>query len=164
MRRREREITDPQQIDEIIRDCVYLHLGLVDDGVPYVVPLNYGVMQDETDGHYILYLHSAHEGRKLDIIRKNPTCCFTMERNVAPFEGGVACQYGMTYECIMGIGEIRIIDDVEEKIQSLYALMETQTKKSGFEFNERLASIVTVMRIDVRELTAKRRPLPGSEG
>ncbi len=164
MRRREREITDPNEIDEILNNSVYLHLGLVDDGMPYIVPMNYGVVKDPEDGHYILYLHSANEGRKLDIIRKNPTCCFTMERNVAAFEGRLACQYGMVYECIMGTGEVKIIDDPKEKIDSLVALMETQTKKSDFKFDERMVAIVTVMRIDVKEISAKRRPAPGSEG
>lgn len=164
MRRREREITDPAKIEEIINDSLYLHLGLVDDGVPYIVPMNHGFVKDKNDGHYILYLHSAHEGRKIDIIKKNPTCCFTIERNIAPFEGRLACQYGMTYECIMGFGEIHFVDDSEEKMQALNAIMETQTKKTDFQFDERMVSIVTVMRLDVKEISAKKRPLPGSEG
>ena len=163
MLKREREITDPKWIDEILNNCEYLHLGLVDGVVPYVIPLNYGVTKDEQDGHYILYLHGAHQGRKLDIIRKNPVCCFTMERNVAPFTGRLACQYGMTYECIMGTGQIHIVEDVSEKIKSLEILMKTQTGKDDFTFDERMASIVTVMRIDVQELSAKHRPLPGSK-
>ena len=64
---------------------------------------------------------------------------------------------------IMGFGEITIVDDAREKIDSLKILMETQTSSSDYEFDERMVSIVTVMRIDVRELSAKRRPLPGRE-
>ena len=163
MRRREREITDPAEIDKILNTSQYLHLGLVDDGMPYVVPLNYGVVKDSADGHYIIYLHGAHEGRKLDIIRKNPNCCFTMECNVAPFEGRMACQYGTVYECAMGFGKVKIVEDPQEKMDALVALMKTQTGKDDFQFDERMVSIVTVMRIDVEELTAKRRPMPGSE-
>ena len=162
MTKREREITDPAKIDEILNDCKYLHLGLVDDGMPYVVPLNHGVVQAE-DGHYIIYLHGANKGRKLDIIRKNPNCCFTMERNVAPFEGRMACQYGMVYECVMGTGQVHIVDDPQEKNLALKALMKTQTGRDDFEFDERMVSIVSVMRVDVQELTAKYRPMPGSE-
>ena len=51
MTRREREITDQNKISEIINTCSHLHVGLFDDGKQYVVPLNYGVLQDETDGH-----------------------------------------------------------------------------------------------------------------
>ena len=163
MRRREREITDISEIEDILNNSVYLHLGLVDDGMPYVVPMNYGITKDDADGHYIIYLHGANEGRKLDIIRKNPNCCVTMERNVAPFEGRMACQYGTVYECAMGFGTIGIIEDPAEKIHAMKVLMHTQTGRDDFEFDERMLSIVTVMRIDVKELTAKRRPLPGSE-
>ena len=162
MRRRDREITDQNKIQDILNTCSYLHLGLSDDGMPYVVPLNYGLVKDEIDGHYIIYLHGAHEGRKLDIIKKNPNCCFTMERNVAPFEGRMACQHGMVYESIMGVGKVSIVDDPEEKMLALTALMKTQTGRDDFQFDERMVSIVTVMRIDVSELTAKQRPLPGS--
>ncbi|MBO6128695.1 MAG: pyridoxamine 5'-phosphate oxidase family protein, partial [Pseudobutyrivibrio sp.] len=111
MRRRDREITDQNKIQDILNTCSYLHLGLSDDGMPYVVPLNYGLVKDEIDGHYIIYLHGAHEGRKLDIIKKNPNCSFTMERNVAPFEGRMACQHGMVYESIMGVGKVSIVND-----------------------------------------------------
>lgn len=162
MTKREREITDPNQIDEILRSCMHLHLGLVDEGKPYVVPLNYGITKDEEDGHYIIYLHSGNTGRKLEIIRKNQDCCFTMERNVQPFEGRIACQHGTAYECIMGTGRVHIIDDSTEKMKALEILMCTQTGRSDFAFDERMISIVTVMRIDVEELTAKRRPLPGT--
>ncbi len=162
MTKREREITDVNEIKEILNTCSYLHLGLVDDGMPYIVPLNYGIIEDEQDGHYIIYLHGANKGRKLDVIRKNPNCCFTMERNVEPFEGRMACQYGMVYESIMGTGQVHIVDDVNEKMKGLLALMKTQTGRDDFQFDERMVSIVTVMRIDVAEVTAKRRPTPGT--
>lgn len=159
MTRREREITDKKEIEEILGSCGYLHLGLVDDGKPYVVPMNYGVDHAE-DGHVVVYLHSGLTGRKLDIIRKNSECCFTMERGIQPFEGRMACQYGVAYECLMGTGQIHIVDDVEEKKKALSVLMTTQTGKA-FSFDDKMASIVAVMRIDVDEITAKRRPLPG---
>ena len=161
MTKREREITDPAEIEAILNGCTYLHLGLVDEGMPYVVPMNHGVVKDEKDGRVIVYLHSGHVGRKLDIIKKNPNCCFTMERNVQPFEGSLPCQYGTAYESLMGTGEIHIVDDAEEKKKALSAIMVTQTGKA-FSFDDKMASIVTIMRIDVDELTAKRRPLPAA--
>ncbi len=161
MTRREREITDKNKLEQILNNCLYLHLGLVDDGKPYVVPMNYGVSKDESDGHYIIYLHSGHTGRKLDIIKKNPECCFTMELYAEPFEGKMACQYGMTYECLMGTGKITFVDEPVEKDLGLRVIMKTQTGRDDFAFDEKMTSIVTVMRIDVEELTGKHRPLPG---
>ena len=72
MTRREFEVTDPEVIRDILDSSSYLHLGLVDDGMPYVVPMNYGYTLEE--GKLVLYLHSATKGYKLDVIRKNPVC------------------------------------------------------------------------------------------
>lgn len=41
MKRRDLEVIDIEEIKYILDNCKYLHLGLVDDGMPYVVPMNY---------------------------------------------------------------------------------------------------------------------------
>ena len=160
MTRRELEVTDSNVIGNILKQSKVLHLGLVDDGMPYVVPMNYGYKLE--DGRLTLYLHSAKKGYKLDVIAKNPVCCFEMDCGVAPFEGKVPCQYGISYYSLMGRGKIHLVEDVAEKEAAMTLLMRTQTGKD-FEFNENLASIVSVLRIDVSEYTAKHRPLPAWE-
>lgn len=161
MTRREREVTDLQQIREILDAGKVIHLGLVDDGMPYVVPMNYGFEME--NGKLTIYLHSSNKGYKLDVIRKNPVCCFEMDCNVVPFEGKVACQYGNAYSSVMGRGVVEIVEDVELKKKAMSLLMKTQTGKD-FTFDDRLVSIVTVLRIVVSEYTAKRRPLPAEMG
>ncbi|MBD9243128.1 MAG: pyridoxamine 5'-phosphate oxidase family protein, partial [Clostridiales bacterium] len=42
MRRSDREITDLGEILSIINDCKVIHLAMVDDGEPYLLPLNFG--------------------------------------------------------------------------------------------------------------------------
>ncbi|MDD6966789.1 MAG: pyridoxamine 5'-phosphate oxidase family protein [Candidatus Faecousia sp.] len=160
MTRREFEVKDPGVIRDILDGSKFLHLGLVDDGMPYVVPMNYGYKME--DGKLTLYLHSAVKGYKLDVIAKNPTCCFEMDWGVEPFEGKIPCQYGITYYSLMGRGKAVLVEDVKEKEAAMTLLMKAQTGKD-FEFNERLVSIVSVIRIDVSEYTAKHRPLPGQE-
>ena len=59
----------------------------------------------------------------------------------------------------MGHGNAAIVEDVEEKKRAMSILMKTQTGKD-FTFEDRLVSIVAVIRIDVAEYTAKNRPLP----
>ena len=157
MTRREFEVKDSAVIEKILEDCKVLHLGLVDDGMPYIVPMNYGFQME--DGKLTLYLHSAVKGYKLDVLAKNSTCCFEMECGVEPFEGAIACQYGISYYCLMGRGKAAIVDDPAEKMAAMSLLMKTQTGKD-FQFNERLGSIVTVIRIDVSDYTAKHRPSP----
>ena len=157
MTKRERQITDEHQIQAILDTAKVLHLGLAVDNEPYVVPMNYGCTWE--DGRLVLYLHSAVMGKKLDMIRANPTVFFELECDLSPFEGEKACQYGLAYSSVMGRGTAWIVEDAEEKMRAMSILMKTQTGKD-FSFNERLVSIVAVIRIDVTEYTAKHRPVP----
>ena len=157
MTKRERQITDPKQIEAILDASKVLHLGLAVDNEPYVVPLNYGYTME--DGKLVIYLHGAQRGKKLDMIRSNPRVFFEMDCDRVPFEGVMPCQYGMVYSSIMGRGLAHIVEDVEEKKKAMTILMKTQTGKD-FTFEDRLVSMVAVIRIDVAEYTAKHRPLP----
>lgn len=157
MTKRERQITDQGQIRRILDIAGVLHLGMCVQDEPYVVALNYGYTME--DGKLTLYLHSAQRGKKLDMLRANPKVFFEMDCDRAAFEGKLPCQYGMVYSSVMGRGRARIVEDVEEKKRAMSILMKTQTGKD-FEFNDKLVSMVAVVRVDVAEYTAKHRPLP----
>ena len=157
MTRRERQVTDINEIIKILDNSKVLHLGLVDGDEPYVVPMNYGYTYENEK--LTIWLHCARQGRKLDIMKVNPKVFFEMEYGITPFEGEVACKYGITYSSIMGRGVATIIEDVETKKIALSSLMKTQTGKD-FEFENRMAEVVGVVKIDVLEFTAKHRPLP----
>ena len=158
MTRRERQITDRDRIIEILNRCLVVHVGLVDGDEPYVVPMNYGYTMDE-NGMLTLYLHGATQGRKLDVMRKNPKVFVEMECDVVPFAGDVACKYGTSYQSLMGRGRAVILDDPQEKMRALSQIMKTQTG-GDFVFNERLVSVVSLIRVEVTEYTAKYRPAP----
>ena len=155
--KRECLVTDPEQLRHILDSGKVLHLGLSVNDEPYVVPMNYGYTME--DGKLVIYLHSAVKGKKLEMVRTNPRVCFNIDCDRMPFEGRVPCQYGMVYSSILGRGTAALVEDPEDKMEAMSILMKTQTGKD-FTFNERLVSIVTVIRIDVTEYTAKHRPLP----
>lgn len=77
MRRKDREVTDPERIREIIKSCDCCRIGLVDDGVPYIVPLSFGYVQEGEMGCF--YFHGASQGRKLELSRQNGTAGFELE-------------------------------------------------------------------------------------
>ena len=157
MTKRELQITDLNEIKAILDTAKVLRLGLAVDNEPYIVPMNYGYIME--DGKLTFYLHSALRGKKLDMIRANPKVFLELDCNLIPFEGRVACQYGLSYSSIMARGTAVIVEDVEEKKTAMSALMKTQTGRD-FSFNERLVSMVAVIRVDVSEYTAKHRPIP----
>ena len=157
MTKRELQITDAQQIRAILDGAKVVHVGMCVDNEPYVVPMNYGYLME--DGRLTIYLHSAQQGKKLDMIRQNPKVFFELDCDWVPFEGEKPCQYGLSYSSVMGRGTATILEDVEEKKRAMSLLMKTQTEKD-FTFEDRLVSIVAVIRIDVDGYTAKHRPIP----
>ena len=154
MRRRDREITDMNEMKYVLDACKVIHVGLHDGDDIYVLPMNYGYTLE--DGKLTFYLHGGKEGKKLELIRQCGNAGFELDCDHQLIEGKMACQYGFGYASIMGKGYIEIVDDVEEKITALRNLMHIQTGKD-FEFNERLVSIVTVMKLTVTEFSGKRR-------
>ena len=69
MRRNDREVTDINEIKNILNLCKTCHLAMVDGNMPYVIPLSFGYVMDGDT--LTLYFHSAKEGRKIDILKRN---------------------------------------------------------------------------------------------
>ena len=157
MTRREREITDIEEIRGILDRAKIVHVGMVDGNRPYVVPMNYGYTLN--DGKLTFYLHGAMRGRKLDVIRANPNVFVEIDTDIVPFEGEVACKYGLCYSSVMGEGVAEIVEDTELKKEALSIFMKTQTGKD-FEFNDKMVSVVSIIKINISEFTAKKRPMP----
>ena len=156
MRRKDREVTNIDEILQIIERAKILHLGLFDSEYPYVLPLHYGY--EYTGEGLVFYLHSAKEGHKLDLIRSNPHVCIEMECDVELVSGGeVPCRYGAAFASVIGRGRAAVIDDVQEKIKGLSLLMKNQTGQE-FTINEKMASTAAVIKVVVDEFTAKSRP------
>ena len=155
MRRTDRAVTDNRQIQSIIEQAKVVHIGMIDNDRPYVVPMQYGFVF--ADGQLTLYVHCAKEGRKLDIIKKNPRVFIELETNVEIISGGdIPCKYGSEYASVMGDGIASIVEDISEKIFGLQLMMKTQSGRD-FKITEQMAASVTVLRIDVPCVTAKSR-------
>ena len=155
MRRKDREITDIEEILQIVDTAKILHLGLFDGAYPYVVPLHYGY--EYAEGKLIFYAHSAAEGHKLDLIREDPHVCAELECNVELISGGdIACKYGSTFASVIGRGTAELVPDEAEKIRGLTLLMKHQTGRD-FAFDSAMAAPVEVIRITLSDFSAKAR-------
>lgn len=158
MRRKDREVTDLGAIGRIIGDCKVLRLGMVDEGRPYVVPMNFGF--DLRDGVLELYCHSAPEGRKVEVLRRKPEVCFEMDCGHRLVEAEAACGYGFAYSSVIGEGTVGFIEDHEEKLRALLRIMEHQTGRSDFSIPDAALRGVLVFGVAVGSFTAKQRLLP----
>ena len=152
MRRKDREITDFDEMMKIIAKCDTCRLVLFDDEFPYIVPLNFGT--DVEEGQLYLYFHSAKVGTKLDLIRKNNKVTFEMDCEHRLITADVACQYGYSFKSIIGNGRAFFVHDVEEKKIAMFELMKHQTGQN-FSFDERMVDCVSVLKIVVDHFTGK---------
>ncbi len=153
MRRKDREITDPVKIDEIIKSCDCCRIGLYDDNKVYIVPLNFGYVNN--NGKRVFYFHSASEGRKLDLINRNGYASFEMDtaHKLVPGSNSHHCTY--LYQCVMGEGRISIVADLTEKLLGLNAIMSQYTGKSDNTFEQATVDRTSVIRLDIENLSCK---------
>ena len=157
MRRKDREITDETAIRAILDKAQVLHLAMIDGDRPYVVPLHYGYTLE--NGVLTLYLHSAKEGRKLDVLQKNGRVAFVLETDVSSISGGeIPCKYGAAYASVMGEGKAAFLTDPAKKAAALQILMKIQTGRE-FTITEAMTESVAVLRVDAETYSAKSRPL-----
>jgi hypothetical protein len=154
MRRSDKEITDKTEVVKIIEKCDVCRLALSENNIPYIVPMNYGY--EYVNGKLILYFHGAKEGRKLDIMSKNPFACFEMDCSHKLIEADEACDYSMEYESVIGSGKISLCIDKSEKVNALKLLMKKYAKDKEFSFPDHAIESVTVFKLDVSEFTGKR--------
>jgi len=154
MRRKDKEIISIDDKLEIIAKCKVCRLGLSENNYPYIVPLNYGFSYD--DGKLTLYFHSAAEGKKIDIIKKNNNVCFEIDCDTKLIEGKNPCNYGYEFKSIIGFGKILILDTKDEKINGLNCIMKQQTgKDKKYDYNENELNNVLVFKILADEFTGK---------
>lgn len=148
MRRKEKEITDRSAIDAVIKRAEFCHLALTDGEQPYVVAMNFG-HKDST-----LYFHTAPEGRKIDLIRKNPKVCFLCYVDIETVESDEACGWTMKYKSVIGEGRARIIDDPQAKIKALDIVMEHYSDQA-FTYSEKALEKMVIVEVKISRLTGK---------
>jgi uncharacterized protein len=151
MRRADRAVKDPNAIRAIMEEAPVCRIGVSDFGMPYVVPMSFGL------GERDLYFHCAAEGRLLDIIRRNDRVCFEMDLFREVILGQSPCGCSCRYESVIGFGRAVIMDDPGEKKAALDRIMEHYGEQVPAEYKTDIFAKTTVVRIAIESLTAKRR-------
>ena len=153
MRRADREIREFDRMLAVAdaRDCC--RLGLLDDAGAYIVPLNFGY---EAEGEKLtLYFHGAGQGKKIDLIREQKSASFEMDTRHALVEGETACAYSYRYQSVMGRGRIRLIEEYEEKVHGLQAIMAHYSRDREFAFGEEAVNRTAVIKLEVEAWSCK---------
>jgi uncharacterized protein len=148
MRRKDKEIDDPAVIESILRRSVVCRLAMADGNQPYVVPLSFG-FRDRA-----LYFHSARQGRKVDILKRNPRVCFEFDIDASVKKSGVPCRWGMKFRSVIGTGTARFVEDPAEKRYALGAIL-AQYSSESFEYPDSEIEKIVIIRVDIEEMSGK---------
>ena len=152
MQREDQEITDLDQIREILKKGIICRLAVSVDDVPYIIPLNYGV---EFADPWILYFHCAPSGRKLEMIGKNNHVCFEIEVDTKIVQGKQACDWSMQYKSLIGYGRIEILHNEVFKQHGLDIIMQHYAGEGDFEYKPNHLKRTLILKLTVESLSGK---------
>ena len=150
MRRSDKKIKDPETIQKIFKEAEVCRIALTDDDKPYIVPMNFGY-QDNT-----LYLHSASEGYKIDILKKNNNLCFQMDIKTEMIRSETPCNWGMKYFSLVGHGKAHLIKDILEKREALDIIMAKYSPDESFSYSDKAIKEVLVIKVNIEDVTGKK--------
>jgi len=149
MRRKDKEMDERAMIDSVIERAKVCHLGMCNDGIPYIVPMCFGY-----EGNTI-FLHCAKEGRKIEFLKSNSTVCFEFETDCEVKIGDKPCSFSMKYRSVMGYGEASFVEDIDAKRKAFEIIMK-QYAQGSFTFPEEALESIAIIMIRVAEITGKK--------
>ena len=149
MRKKEKEVTDVSVMESMLQKAEIMRLAFCDGDEPYVVPVCFGYH----DGK--VFVHSAKEGRKLEIIKRSSKVCFEVDAyKIVRKE--LPCKWTIDYTSVIGLGDAELIQEGEEKKKALDVIMAHYGAAPPFDYSEAALAKMLVIRIAVRSMTCKR--------
>lgn len=148
--------TDHAIINWVLEHCQILHLGINDGDSAYVVPVHFGY-QEDTKGHYTIYIHGSNSGKKGHLLTEHPKISFETDdgpHNLT-YTPPAHSAFSPAYRSVMGNGTAKLVSSAKEKQAALRLLIHHYVKDIPVPITEDGVAKVPVWRIDVDELTAK---------
>lgn len=152
MRRNDKEVPGLDEIEKIFHAGKVCQLAFSSAPAPYIVTLNYGYRDR------VLYFHSATEGRKIDLARKNSQAGFTVAIDQGTISDEEACSWTTRFQSIVGYGVIEFIESLEEKRQAFDLIMGHYSDRR-YEYPVEAVIKTALFRLFISEMTAKKSPL-----
>ena len=152
MKRKDEEIIDEKVMISIIKKVIICRVAMCWQDEPYVIPMNFGYRDN------CIYLHSAEEGRKLDILCNNDKVCIEFDVDVELVQSQEACKTSMKYKSVLIFGTAVILKDIVEKKKALDVIMHHyyyHTSPSVFHYPEDALEKVIVIKVKIENMTGK---------
>jgi nitroimidazol reductase NimA-like FMN-containing flavoprotein (pyridoxamine 5'-phosphate oxidase superfamily) len=154
VRRKDREITNSEELKKVLKSTKYVTVALCMDNEPYLVSLSHGY----DEARNCVYFHCANEGKKLVYLTANNKIW-----------GQAVQDYGVTDECdyaytsVHFSGRLFLIDELKEKQHAIEVMVRQLSQNPDAKLAkikpEKLAA-TTMGRIDINYLTGKKHLKP----
>jgi len=150
MLKKNREITDPNELEQILKLGRIISVAMCYGDQPYVLPFNYGFLNG------VIYIHSAKKGFKLKVLAKNPKVSFNVVKDVQLLPADHPEDCSVAYSSVVGFGRVRMVDDPGEKLAALEAIMvQYFPKNDAWQYPDKAVGACTVWCIEFEHLTGK---------
>ena len=158
MRRQDKAITDPIELEAVLVGQKLVTLAMCRDGEPYLVTMDYGYDPEERS----LYFHCADAGKKLDFLRANPRVWGPVVEDL----GYIAGECDHAYRSVHFSGRVELLGDPNDKRAALHLMMrkfepEADVAKRTESMERSLAKAI-VGRVSIEELSGKKN-VPSSK-
>jgi len=151
MRRTDREITNRDEIIDVLKRSNTIRLGIHNKPFPYIIPLSFGF--EDSNEEINIYFHGAKEGLKHTLLDKNKHVCIEADifHRYAETETGLTTEY----ESVIGFGIAEVVHG-DEAIKGM-DLVCSHCGYDGYEYDTRALDFMRIYRIKLSSVTGKRR-------
>lgn len=119
MRKASREMS-AEWAQDVLDRAPYITVSMTDeDGAPYALPLSLARKDEMT-----FYFHCAMEGKKLNILRKNPRVCLSAVTRCKPVIGPKDGSFTLEFRSAMAFGKAEMVEERDEKVEAMRLICE----------------------------------------
>jgi len=145
---------DRETVYKILDEAFVCHVGFVADGQPYVIPTNFGRVDDK------LYLHGSAASRMLRTLSKGVPVCVTITLVDGLVLARSAFHHSVNYRSVVVLGTAQLVEDPPEKMDALRLFAEHIMKGRWDDVRqptEQELKATSVLRLPLDEVSAKVR-------
>jgi nitroimidazol reductase NimA-like FMN-containing flavoprotein (pyridoxamine 5'-phosphate oxidase superfamily) len=152
IRRKEKEITDKNEMLAILEEAKYVVIAMCKDNEPYLATVSHGLDRKQD----CIYFHCAKEGKKIDILSKHNKVWGQALLDKGYIQGSCDQLYATT----QFMGRVTFIDDMKEKRHALEVMimaLENDPKKvMDNQVTDESVKRVQIGRIDLDYMSGKK--------
>jgi len=150
MRKHRQEINDRALLEELLASEMICRVAMLDaGGRPYILPFNYGYREG------CIYIHTAMEGKKVELLKARPEVCFEIEHGVAIQEYEKACKWSTRYRSVVGYARAELLDTEQDKQRGLEVIMAQHGAPHLVDFEPGHLRQMLILRLTITSMSGK---------